>query len=150
MRNPLTEHTLYSTIHNMKTRCYYKGHESYKYYGGRGITVCDLWLDTPQAFIVWGIMNGWKPGLEIDRIDNDGPYSPDNCRFVTHRENVMNSRASKLTTYMVREIKRLLNLGTLTHEHIAFLFKVKRSAITKINCGIRHAEVQPRGTMVPV
>ncbi len=134
-------HPLYIKIYQIYSRCYNPKHDNYKYYGGRGITVCDEWRNNNRAFVVWGLANGWRPGLEIDRIDNDKGYSPDNCHFVTRQQNVRNSSASKLTDGMIREIKRLLGLKVLTHEHIAFLFKVHRSTITRINCGLRHANV---------
>lgn len=58
-------------------------------YGGRGIAVCDEWQDY-ETFRAWADANGWQQKLEIDRIDNDGPYSPGNCRIVTHQENCQN------------------------------------------------------------
>jgi hypothetical protein len=76
----------------MKKRCYSPKDLAYKNYGGRGITICDEWRASPACFIEWAIQNGWRRGLEIDRRDNNGPYSPLNCRFVTRATNSRNTR----------------------------------------------------------
>lgn len=83
---------------NMITRCYRTSSKSYKDYGGRGIRVCDEWLNDHDVFEKWCYENGWEKGLEIDRIDNEGNYSPQNCRFVTKRENCNNRRTSRMVT----------------------------------------------------
>ena len=89
-KHGLTKHPLYCVWHNMKTRCYNPKRKAYKYYGGRGITVCDEWLFDFEAFYTWAINNGYKKGLQIDRENNDKNYNPENCRFITPRENVRN------------------------------------------------------------
>jgi len=79
----------------MHYRCENEKHAQYKDYGGRGITVCDEWsMDNAPAFISWAKEYGWQPGLEIDRIDNDKGYSPDNCRIVTRKENCRNRKSN--------------------------------------------------------
>ncbi len=84
---------------HMKERCYNKNSKSYKRYGGRGIKVCDEWKNSYQSFKDWALKNGYQDGLEIDRIDNEGDYSPDNCRFVTKKENLRNTSRCKYYTY---------------------------------------------------
>ena len=66
--------------------------KGYADYGGRGIKICQEWLNDNRSFFEWAIKNGWKDGLYIDRKDNDKDYSPDNCRFVTRDVNNNNRR----------------------------------------------------------
>lgn len=67
-------------------------------YKGRGISVCEEWLNL-KAFESWCLSHGWRKGLQIDRIDNDKGYSPDNCRFVTSKENCRNRRSNHFVVY---------------------------------------------------
>lgn len=88
----LSSHTLYQTWASMKHRCLDSRTKGYDRYGGRGISVCHEWKEDFNAFYDWAISSGWNEGLQIDRIDNDGDSSPDNCRFVTRSENCRNRK----------------------------------------------------------
>lgn len=89
---------LKSRYNHIKERCYNPNSKAYKRYGGRGIKMCQEWLSDYQAFEDWALSNGFKEGLAIDRIDNDGDYAPDNCRFVTPKENNQNRCTSRFYT----------------------------------------------------
>jgi len=75
---------------NMKQRCFNKNLPIYKYYGAKGITIDESWLKDNMLFLKWALKKGWKEGLEIDRRDNYGNYTPQNCRFITKTENLKN------------------------------------------------------------
>lgn len=79
----------------MKRRCYQKNYKFYSYYGGRGIIVVDAWKENYTAFYEWALSNGYKDGLTLDRIDSNGNYEPMNCRWVTRKEQMNNTRATR-------------------------------------------------------
>lgn len=81
----------------MKQRCENPNREKFKDYGARGIFVCDEWHDS-RAFVEWALSHGYEEGMQLDRIDNDGPYSPENCRWVTPKQNCRNTRRNKFLT----------------------------------------------------
>lgn len=83
---------LYHILKGMKDRCYRTNYKYYKHYGGRGIRVCNEWLDDFMNFYNWAMNNGYRDNLSIDRIDNDENYSPDNCRWVDQKTQNNNKR----------------------------------------------------------
>ena len=96
-RYGLYKHPLNAVWCGMKERCTNPNADNYKWYGERGISVCDDWL-TFINFYNWAIKNGWEPGLSLDRIDCLKGYSPDNCRFITHKEQCRNRSSNVAIT----------------------------------------------------
>ncbi len=83
----------------MKKRCENPNCISYKNYGGRSISVCDEWKSDFMSFYDWAITNGYEDGLEIDRKNNNEGYLPDNCHFVTKKENGNNRRTNHVISF---------------------------------------------------
>lgn len=107
-RERRTKHNLsYSRLYKiwcgMKTRCYNKNFVYYCNYGGRGITICDEWLNDFETFYKWAISNGYEEGLTIDRINNDGNYEPINCRWISRKEQNNNMRKNIIIKYNGKE-----------------------------------------------
>lgn len=98
IKHGLKKHPLYSKWNNMKNRCYNIRSKHYLDYGGRGIYVCDRWLESVENFYN-DMIEGWQPYIHLGRIDNDGPYSPENCRWETPTQNNNNRRGCVMITF---------------------------------------------------
>lgn len=92
-----------SRLHNiwgdMEQRCGNEKHTNYRLYGERGIDVCEEWSDNFETFRNWAVSNGYSDNLTLDRIDNDGNYCPDNCRWVDRYTQMNNTRKTRRITY---------------------------------------------------
>ena len=84
--------SLYQAWKRMLNRCYDPNNAAYGYYNGR-IEVCTEWKYSFANFLLWAVNNGWKLGLSLDRIDNNGNYQPSNCRWATAKQQCRNRRS---------------------------------------------------------
>ena len=94
-KHSLSYTKLYKVWQGMKTRCYNPNFMYYCNYGGREIAICKEWKDNFSKFYKWAIENGYREGLTIDRINNDGNYEPSNCRWITRAEQNRNQRKTR-------------------------------------------------------
>lgn len=123
---------LYGVWSSMKMRCNNPNTIMYYRYGGRGISVCDEWSNNYLSYHEWAILNGYKEGMSIDRIDNDGNYEPLNCRIVLKSEQSKHRLGVKLTDSDKKIICDLYISSNITQAALAKQFNVHDTRITQI------------------
>lgn len=111
---------LYRIWRNMKSRCTVINNPDYKNYGGRGISICNEWIDDFQSFYNWAISNGYSDVLSIDRINVNKGYSPQNCRWSTDKDQARNKR---------NNVNTLIDGEYLSIAAIAEKYQVSREAV---------------------
>lgn len=109
----LSHTKLFYVWQDMIKRCFKENHHAYKYYGGRGITVCNEWKNDFMSFYNWAINNGYEEGLTIDRIDVNGNYEPNNCRWVTMKVQCKNRRKVDTTFNKNPKARKIVKLDLL-------------------------------------
>ena len=132
----LSQSKIWHTYYGMKSRCYNVEDKRYNQYGGRGIGMCGEWYDSFEAFAEWALDNKLEGHLQIDRIDNDGNYSPDNCRIVTAKRNSRNRSTNILVKHKnkwitIAEKADILNIPYKTAYSRYRKDGIKRSELNK-------------------
>ena len=122
---------LYEIWVNMKQRILNPINTAYKNYGKKGITICDEWLKF-IPFKNWSLNHGYMDNLEIDRIENDKGYYPENCHFVLSIENAQNRSTTKLTLKLVNEIRIKYDSGYYTQKQLSIEYNVSVATINLI------------------
>ena len=128
-------YNLWSTWCKMRDRCNRSTNQDYQYYGGKGIVVCNEWNDYLE-FKKWSILNGYilNGKLQIDRIEGNKDYSPDNCRWVDTKTNQRNRDCIILNEEKANEIRTLIYSG-LDDIEISKMYKVHKDTIRDIRTG---------------
>lgn len=134
---------LNNVYHNMKARCNNKYRKEYKNYGARGISVCEAWNNNFKIFYDWAMANGYKEDARrgectLDRIDVNGDYEPNNCRWITNKKNCNNKRNNcyivynneKHTMSEWAEIKKI-KISTLSMRINKYKWSIERALETK-------------------
>lgn len=118
---------------SMVSRCYNSRDDSYKWYGAKGVEICEEWLKNPKSFETWALNNGYTDSLTIDRIYSDQNYCPDNCRWITMEDN--SRRAGKVNWITVNELTLTgrqwsdkLGLGLLTIDKYVKSYGLQKTA----------------------
>lgn len=126
----------YGSWVNMRQRCRNKNNPKYERYGGRGISISPEW-ETIEGFAMWAKSSGWKKGMTLDRIDNDGDYTPENCRWVSNSENSRKKSTTKISYDDAQAIRSRISDGECEHK-IAEEFDVVHGTIWFIKNDITH------------
>ena len=129
----MSESRLYRIYKKMYRRCYKPQTKYYCNYGGRGIKICQEWLDDFMNFYKWAMENGYSDELSIDRIDNNGNYEPNNCRWATRKEQANNTRKTVFLTYK-GETKSASEWSKITGIRQDTITMRKRKGLTDEEC----------------
>lgn len=118
----LSKTHLYKTWASMKDRCTREKSSAYFNYGARGISVCAEWLNSFESFRDWSLANGYSEALSIDRIDPNGNYEPENCRWVNMEVQANNKRTTVFLkfngeTHSLKEWSRIVGLNYFTMQN---------------------------------
>lgn len=139
-RHTVKEHKLlWSKWNGIKKRCLFENDERYDEYGGRGIKMCDEWAESFDNFADWALENGYRDDLTIERIDVNGNYCPENCKWIPRREQACNKRDTIWVDYhgehiQLRKLCQRLNKSYDTiHNRIVVLGWDTEKAIDELS-----------------
>jgi len=127
----LSKTKIYKRWHAIIRRCYKESEHNYKYYGGKGIRVCEEWHN-PKNFYNWTVLNKYTGKMQIDRIDSNGDYCPENCRVVTSSENIRNSGITKYSWVIVDAARDIYRKEKISTRKLAKLLGVSPSNMWSI------------------
>ena len=135
---------IYRTWANIKTRCYNPNKDTFNYYGGRNVEMCQDWKEDFINFYNWSMEHGYKEGLTIDRINPSGNYEPNNCRWVTMKEQQNNKLNNHYIMYegqkhTLMEWSEILNINYRTlHKRLMYLnWSIEKAFTTPIRKGTK-------------
>lgn len=135
----LRGHPLYNVWNNMKQRCGNPNVRTYKWYGAKGVCVCDDWKNNFRHFYEWAIANGWKNGMSIERIDIDKDYSPENCTLIPIKRQARNRK----TTYWVNYRGRKMSLAECVEKYSSIKYYRVWQRITRDGYSLEEALSKP-------
>lgn len=132
---------LYSIWKSMKCRCLNKNHPTFKYYGKRGITICADWIDDFSKFQEWALSHGYSEDLELDRINVNSDYSPDNCRWISHYQQTMNRRDTLFIktgnqTEKIRDFCKRMGISINTINNWRHLGVLEEKLSARLGCAV--------------
>lgn len=135
-------------FNKMFRRCYNPDDKDYRWYGAKGIKICNKWLENPKLFEEWSFKNGYNDTLTIDRINECKDYSPDNCRFITYIENQNNKRTNTYIEFnneintITNWAKKLnINPRTLVTRLDTLNWSVEKALTTPVNKRVNNDDV---------
>ena len=132
-KHGISKSRLANTFSSMKGRCYNPNNSRYSYYGMRGISVCEEWLNNSSAFFDWAMSNGYTQELTIERKDNDKGYSPENCIWATYTTQNRNKRSTRTSVEEVRRIRAFhIENPSLTYKEVGKAFNLLESHVSDI------------------
>ncbi len=146
-KHGMRETRLYNIWCGMKRRCLNKSDAAYPRYGGRGITICEEWIESFEPFMVWAMANGYDKKLTIDRKDNDKGYTPENCRWATYAQQNRNYSKNPRVTFEGRVVTILELAERFGHKPHTLRQRIQKMGWTVeravATIAVRHGPVPP-------